>query len=291
MPQVNDSERMPLVSLEEQDTSFDSLLEDPRENEENVQLRNTALEPFPRIQNACNLAAHGVCLLTILIVGWWIHHLGGLSWKQGESKLVFNWHPLLMVTAFCFMTIASLSFRFPYKSCNRSTVKLVHGTAWAVTALCAIIALIAVFRSHNDPMSGFIANLYSFHSWLGIAVILMYVAQFSVGFFSFGWNLSFVTTERKALVLQVHTFAGRFIYLGTAMTVLLGIQEKEGFIGCAYKVDKADIFPLQHLGKIPSACLISHLLGLLVFATALCTSIALHDFSRCRGADEDRRNR
>jgi len=249
------------------------------------------INSLARMQNACNLAAHCLSLLTVTIVGWWIQHLGGLSWRQGEAKLVFNWHPLLMVSAFCFMTVASLSFRFPYRSCNRRTTKIVHGSTWAVAAACAFFALTAVFRSHNDPVSGFIANLYSFHSWLGMAVILMYMTQFIVGFFFFGWSLSFVPPNLKALVLQIHTFAGRFIYLATAMTILLGIQEKEGFIGCAYTVDKVDLFPFQHLEKIPPACLISHLLGILVFATSLCNSIALHDFSHCRGTDHDRRNR
>ena len=232
------------------------------------------------VQRYANVFAHFLAVSIILVVYWWIHKLGGLAWQAGKSKQVFNWHPLLMITAFAFMTVSSLSFRFPWKSTNRSVTKLVHATGWTVATLSATIGLIAVFRSHNDAVSGYIANMYSLHSWIGSAVILLYVTQFATGVRAFGGPLasSNISQPLRALMLQFHVVAGPLIYFLTAVTILLGIQEKEGFVGCAYHVESKDWFPIQNLGKIPSACLVSHLLGLLVFLTTLSAGIALTDF-------------
>jgi len=230
-----------------------------------------------KMQHYANVTAHILSVLSVITVILWIHALGGLSWEQGKAKLVFNWHPLLMVCAFAFMTVASLSFHSRLTT-NRTTLKWTHGMAWSVAAFCAMVALIAVFKSHNDAASGFIANLYSLHSWIGCAVIGMYVCQFLVGVFTFAWPLASMTPVKKARILQIHKFVGPFIYNCAAATILLGLQEKEGFIGCAYTVTKADTFPLQHLFDIPSVCRTSHGLGILVLSVALCTNLALYDF-------------
>jgi cytochrome b-561 len=240
------------------------------EEEETVDSWGDRLLKFQRIALIC---AHVLAALSLLAVLLWISALGGLSWKEGEMKQVFNWHPLLMITAFSFMTVASLSFRFRHE--NRSLLKWTHGMAWTVAILCAMIALIAVFKSHNDP-SGYIANLYSLHSWIGCAVIGLYISQLSVGVFTFAWPVM----SPKTRILQIHKFFGPFIYNCVAITILLGIQEKEGFVGCAYPVRQADTFPIKHFLDIPSVCRISHALGILVLGITLCTNLALHDFGK-----------
>ena len=257
-------------------------MEEVREHEEE-EARQQWHDQLRQWQSRATLLSHLLCLLAALLVMTWVHQLGGLSWREGHSKQVFNWHPLLMILAYCFMTVAALSFRAPpYQSMgySRNTIKLVHGSAWTIAAIFGMIALIAVFKSHNDSVSGFIANLYSFHSWLGLGVVGLYVLQFLAGFFTFAWPLSFVTPLRKAQVLSVHSFFGPFLHVAVSAVIFLGIQEKEGFVGCGYKVEQADYFPLSHLTLIPPACLVSHGLGIAVFATALLTSFALHDFRR-----------
>lgn len=259
-------------------------LEEARERELEQQQEEARLQwhdQLRRWQSRATILSHFLCLLAALLVMTWVHQLGGLSWKEGQSKQVFNWHPLLMILAYCFMTVAALSFRAPpYHGCSRNTIKLVHGSAWTIAAIFGMIALIAVFKSHNDSVSGFVANLYSFHSWLGLGVVGLYVLQFLAGFFTFAWPLSFVTPLVKAQVLSVHSFLGPFLHMAVSAVILLGIQEKEGFVGCGYKVEQADYFPLSHLTLIPPACLVSHGIGIAVFATALLTSFALHDFRR-----------
>lgn len=198
---------------------------------------------------------------------------GGLSWN-GDTKRVFNWHPFMMIIAFLFMTLASLTFRVKcFSSCDRNYIKLLHGIQWTVAAVCGTTGLIAVLKSHNVSTPP-IANLYSLHSWIGLSVIVLYLYQFFSGTAFFGFGL-LSSSKRRAKMLSFHKFLGPFIYLTTGTTILLGIQEKEGFIGCAYQVTTPDYNPAKHYSDIPAACRISHGLGLVVFSMMLSTTYAL----------------
>ena len=233
-------------------------------------------------QHRAGVLSHILALAAVSIVSLWVSDEamggGGVSWEEGEAKLVFNWHPVLMVLAFSFMTVSSLAFSMPWKSSHRRINKALHVTEWVVAAICAAVGMAAVFKSHNDPSSGFIANLYSLHSWVGLGVISLYVCQFLVGIFSFGVNIRRLSPGSKATVMSIHKFLGSFIYKAVALTILLGIQEKEGFINCSYQVDEADVNPIQHFSDIPRVCKISHSLGLIIFAMAISTGFSLHDF-------------
>ena len=81
-------------------------------------------------------------------------------------------------------------------------------------------------------------------------------------------------------MLTVDYYVGPMIYLSTAITILLGIQEKERFVGCADKVNKADLFPIQNFYEIPFACRISHSLGIVVLLMTVSTTFAMHDFGQ-----------
>lgn len=241
------------------------------------------LEP---LQQWAGIASHILALAGTVLVCMWVSDLGGVSWKQGESKLVFNWHPVCMIIAFLFMTISALSFRVKWR-CNRNVSKILHIVEWTTAGLCMAVGLVAVFKSHNDPVSGYIANLYSLHSWIGIAVLILYTLQFFVGVFSFGMDIQKIDQATKYKIMLLHKFMGPFIYVAVAATILLGIQEKEGFIGCNYEVTEPDLFPAAHLSEIPRACKISHSLGIVILVTTLSTAFALHDF---RGAGSGQRN-
>jgi cytochrome b-561 len=206
------------------------------------------------------LVAHCLSAIALLTVLWWISSLGKLS--------AFDFHPLLMILAFFFMTVATLAFR----RLEHGAGKRLHWISWSVAALCLTVALSAVVYSHNK--GPFIANLYSFHSWMGVLVVTLYLTQFLVGISAFLVPRSSLTAFR-ATILVYHKIVGHTIYNLMAVTILLGIQEKEGFVGCSYAVQQPDIFPPRHFFQIPLACRISHLLGLLVVATALCTNVAL----------------
>lgn len=209
------------------------------------------------LQRASLVMAHVLSIALVVLVAKWVSQLGGLSWESGHAKLVFNWHPLFMIIAFLFMTVSSLSFRHRHFGFLRSTSKTLHVVGWTMAAACMTVGVVAVFFSHNDRASGFIANLYSLHSWVGITVLLLYLVQFLVGIGAFVVPLK-ISSGNKAKILQVHTFVGPILYLSMMLTILLGIQEKEGFVGCGYKVEEPDMVPFQHFSQIPVACKQSH---------------------------------
>lgn len=198
---------------------------------------------------------------------------GGLSWATG-SKLVFNWHPVMMTIAYAFMTLASLTFRMKCYASNRSVLKLIHGVKWSIAAVCGAVGLTAVFQSHNDAFPP-IANLYSLHSWIGLATIFLYLYQMSSGVLFFGVSI-LSSPQRRAMMLTYHRYLGPCIYIITGTTILLGIQEKEGFVGCSYQVTTPDYNPLIHYFDIPLACRISHGLGLVVLLMMVSTTYALY---------------
>jgi Eukaryotic cytochrome b561 len=229
---------------------------------------------FASIQYVCRVSAYVMSALSVCVVAWWTSKLGGFAWTYGHSKQTFNWHPLLMTVTFAIMTLAALSFRsFPLQ--QHSTAKMLHGASWSVAAILSSVALRAVFRSHNDPLSGYTANFYSFHSWMGALVSTLFLAQLTAGAVAFAWSPPSLSATTKYTILQVHRVLGPIIYVLVAVTMMLGIQEKEVFVDCSYKVYDAQFLP--KLSHIPVACRISHLLGLLLMATTVCTLLALYE--------------
>ena len=265
-------------------------------------VENNALPLLQRAQTVSILASLLLSPVAIVLVSLWASSLGGVSWSEGEAKRVFNWHPVLMVSAYAVMNVGALIFRLSGTSAyqdsvrdhragtsssmiaassaskKRRTAKLTHASSWSLSFVLGIVAIAAVFKSHDDPISGYIANLYSLHSWAGILVLSLYTLQFLVGLLAFGGLLSGRSRISNPLLMEVHKFTGTYIHILVTATILLGIQEKEGFVSCSYAVDSADTVPLVNYGKIPYPCKISHGLGLVVLAMGVCTSFGLARF-------------
>jgi cytochrome b-561 len=249
-----------------------------------------------RIQKIATITSLLLSPVSIILVSLWVSQKavggGGVSWKQGDSGRVFNWHPVLMVTAYALMNVGVLIFRASgtsvYQSSlstsaeayprKRGIMKTIHGAIWSLDVVFGIVAMLAVFKSHNDPISGYIANLYSFHSWVGILVLSLFTLQFIVGIVSFSGLAGSASRFGTPLLMEIHKYTGTYIHILATATILLGIQEKEGFIGCSYKVTAPDLFPLANYGLIPTACKISHSLGLVILAMGICTTFAVARF-------------
>lgn len=128
------------------------------------------------VQTVSLVLAHIFATISLILVVYWANdHLGGLGWDIGR---VFNWHPVLMVTGFIFCFVeAALAYRT--FALGKATNKLIHLAWQTIGVICISVALKAVFRSHDDKVPP-LANLYSLHSWLGIAVVTLYYLQVSL---------------------------------------------------------------------------------------------------------------
>lgn len=202
------------------------------------------------VQKACKIGSHSCSLLTVLVAYWWTTKLGGLSsWssssgkdntagnfvsdtieeddtqlrqqeqQQQQQRIIFNWHPFLMIIAFCFMTVAMTTYRFPRRRpASSQTPKIyMHTTALFIAALCAIFGLWAVFSSshqkqqqqhHHDAFS-----MYSFHALVGLTIILLYIVQFLMGSYSFvSYYNMILPFSFEAVILQLHMLLGPLFY-------------------------------------------------------------------------------
>jgi len=180
----------------------------------------------------------------IILVSVWVHELGGVSWSDGKSKTNFNWHPVMMITAYALMNVGSLIFRVTNTSSYQASIqpagsttvtspnpkkrgiaKATHAGIWSSSFVLGIIGIIAVFKSHNDELSGYIANLYSLHSWVGVFVLALYTLQFLYGLVVFGFGIGRNGRLGSSTMMTLHKYSGAWINLLVMTTILLGIQE------------------------------------------------------------------
>jgi hypothetical protein len=161
-------------------------------------------------------AARCTTVILLLIVASWVSKLGGVSTTPDvladgskSTDRLFNWHPVLMVTGFgVLMTEAVLAYRIPAHMThtrygdkrprlNRKTLtntsypetlialltrrerrKVVHWSLHSAAVLLIAFGLLAAFQSHNLKTPP-IPNLYSPHSYLGLAVVSLMGLQVS----------------------------------------------------------------------------------------------------------------
>jgi hypothetical protein len=251
-----------------------------------------------RKQRISGLVSILLSWISLIIVCAWVTDEamggGGVSWEEGDAQRVFNWHPVLMILSFIFMTTSSLAFRFDYHVTATTgstfwTPKRLHVLGWSLTIITASLGITAVVKSHNDPESGYIANFYSFHSWMACIVIFLYLSQFISSAIFFGsindkilrcCHLNCINSDiQRQRLLTFHRYLGNFLHLAVGSTILTGIQEKEGFIQCHYKVTDNPDNPFHRQGKIPEVCKTSHFLAIFIFIIMFTTSFALHSFS------------
>ncbi|CAM9361551.1 unnamed protein product, partial [Discosporangium mesarthrocarpum] len=221
--------------------------------------------------------AHAFSFIALAMVIYWAtaeadntFFLGGLGFS---GNALFNWHPVLMVagmvTAF---TQAILAYRtLPL---GKETNKKIHGAFMLLACVFITLGLVAVFQYHNEELY---ANLYTMHSWAGIAVVTLFFANYVGGFISFFAGL--VPQSIKERYLPKHTFLGVFTYIAAAFTVVLGIQDKNSMMGCGYSVtlEEADVNPASHYGDIYAGCRLSNGLGIVVIVTCLLASFVVMD--------------
>lgn len=70
---------------------------------------------------------------------------------------------------------AIVVYRLPWTwRSSKLLMKLIHAGLNLLAFALVVIALVAVFDFHNNAK---IPNMYSLHSWLGLAAVLLYCLQ------------------------------------------------------------------------------------------------------------------
>ncbi|GBF88435.1 hypothetical protein Rsub_01147 [Raphidocelis subcapitata] len=189
-------------------------------------------------------AARALAVALLALVGWWVHaRLGGVSARADRTAdggvstaRLFNWHPVLMTLAFpVLMGEALLAYRSPWlPDAPRPLRKLAHGAFHSLAAVCVAAGLSAVWRSH-DEASPPVPNLYSPHSFVGLAAVCLFGLQFAIGAGFYAWPGA--PLHRRQALGPVHRFLGRAVFVCGLAAAAMGLQEKATFLQAFGKKD------------------------------------------------------
>ncbi|GBG30368.1 Cytochrome b reductase 1 [Hondaea fermentalgiana] len=190
-----------------------------------------------RATKVLGIAVHVLCGLSLLLViGWFASSKQGYSWQTSDPG-VFAWHPTLMVLGLvvCYAE-AVISWR-AFGFIPRPVRKIVHVVLHTVALVAVVVGLRAVFRFHNENQPKPIPNLYSFHSWLGLITVILFFAQYVIGFWAFFYPKA--QDALRAALVPLHARAGLLLFVVcVAATVTTGVLEKLTFMSsCNSKTD------------------------------------------------------
>ncbi|XP_047136275.1 lysosomal membrane ascorbate-dependent ferrireductase CYB561A3 [Hydra vulgaris] len=158
-------------------------------------------------------------LCFILVLYWTIHYFNGFAW-DGTGK-EFNLHPVLMVTGMVlFNGNAAIAYRF-FRNQNKLKIKVLHGCTQLIVFICAVIGLVAVFDYHNAAK---IPNMYSMHSWIGIASVSLFACQLLFGFVGFLYPK--FSDDYRQIYLKSHVYFGIVIFALAIAACVTGLTEK-----------------------------------------------------------------
>ncbi|XP_046388334.1 transmembrane ascorbate-dependent reductase CYB561 isoform X2 [Ischnura elegans] len=183
---------------------------------------NQNLEGF----NVTLFLTETVGITAVLLMAIWISvYRGGYAWTSSPD-LEFNWHPLLMTIGMIFMYGNGILVYRVFRGRRKRKLKIGHAFIHLMVFVLAVIALQAVFDSHNLKVPP-TPNLYSLHSWIGLIAVILFSCQWVSGLVSFLYPGLHVSL--RASYLPVHTFFGIGGFLSSVTAALLGLLEKAHF--------------------------------------------------------------
>ncbi|NXI65648.1 CYAC3 protein, partial [Anseranas semipalmata] len=222
----------------------------------------------------------GLGLVCVAFVSAWCQHWrGGFAW-DGTTRM-FNWHPVLMVTGMVVLYgAAALVYRLPPAWRGpKLPWKILHGTLTLTAFALAVVGLLAVFGFHNASKT---PNMYSLHSWLGLATVLLFSCQWLAGFGAF--LLPYSPPWLRALYKPLHVFFGSTILMLSVASCVSGINEKLFF---SLKNGTAT----TPYNRLPAEAVFANTLGLLIvlFGVLVLCALAKPDWKRPEDDSPDTR--
>ncbi|XWS34360.1 hypothetical protein CRYUN_Cryun21dG0032600 [Craigia yunnanensis] len=166
-------------------------------------------------------------LAFILMLVWLLHYRGGIEYDSYDGYRVFNVHPLLMFCGFIFLSGEAMMVYKTVKA-QHFVQKVVHMILQLGAFVLGVIGICAVFKFHDMAN---IEDVYSLHSWIGIATISLFALQWLAGLSTYMFPQTDIT--RKTL-LPWHVCGGRTLLYMSIAAALTGLMEKATFIGLSH---------------------------------------------------------
>ncbi|XP_061702941.1 transmembrane ascorbate-dependent reductase CYB561 isoform X2 [Syngnathoides biaculeatus] len=153
---------------------------------------------------------------SVVLTGVWMgHYQGGFAWDGTQQE--FNLHPLCMVLGLVFLQGDAILVYRVFHNEAKKNVKVLHGVIHLLALIISIVGIVAVFDSHRAAKY---PNMYSLHSWCGMATIVLFSVQWVMGLLFFLFPVA--SSWLRAMYLPVHTFCGLGLLAMAVGTSLLG---------------------------------------------------------------------
>ncbi|KJH47388.1 cytochrome b561 [Dictyocaulus viviparus] len=147
----------------------------------------------------------------------------GLKWPSKDDNGGINLHGMLMSIGFVFLQgEALLSYRL-YRYDNDILSKCIHSVFHVLSLSFCITAFIVMIlqRSYHGQN-----HFTTFHSWIGIAVIFLYIMQSLFGFINF--LLSVISEEVRGNFLPLHQTLGSLLFTVSIVQAAIGYTRYNG---------------------------------------------------------------
>ena len=200
-------------------------------------------------------------------------YLGGLNWID----YIFNWHPIFMVFGLIFCSItAILSYRLIPMS--KARTKIMHGIFHTGAVICLSLGLYAVavgndYRNRNTD-DAIYPNLFSLHSFLGLAALILYSFNYIMGIGNYLMPVSVTPLSVRRRYMPTHVFIGSFAFFAAVFAALCGLQELFTEYDCAPNVTQEDSNTSKEYLTLSDGCRLMNCTGLVLFAAAFCAALA-----------------
>nr|XP_046272207.1 transmembrane ascorbate-dependent reductase CYB561 [Scatophagus argus] len=159
-------------------------------------------------------------LTVVVLTGVWMgHYRGGFAWDGSAQE--FNLHPLCMVLGLVFLQGDAILVYRIFRNEAKKNIKLLHGMIHLLALVISIVGFVAVFDFHREAK---IPNMYSLHSWCGMATLVLFCTQWLMGLLFFLFPVA--SSWLRASYLPIHVFCGLVLLVMAIGSCLLGITEK-----------------------------------------------------------------
>ncbi|XP_003964313.2 transmembrane ascorbate-dependent reductase CYB561 [Takifugu rubripes] len=209
-------------------------------------------------------------LVSVVLAGVWMgQYKGGFAWDGSAQQ--FNVHPLCMVLGLVFLQgDAILVYRVFHNEAKRN-IKILHGIIHLLALGISIIGFVAVFNFHKVAK---IPDMYSLHSWVGMATIVLFFLQWVIGLLFFLFPVA--SSWLRASYLPIHVFCGLGLLVMSIGSCLLGITEKL-------------LFSLPTYSQFIPEGVLANVLGVLLvcFGGVVCYMVTKEDYRRPPNPEEE----
>ena len=186
-------------------------------------------------------------LVFLIIILVWDEKVEGAFGRDATN--LFSWHALCMTLAFpVLLSEAILLFSAPllqplyltrHAGRREFILKFTHVFLHLLTFILTILGMIAIayYKAESGMSNAFpFFTLYSPHSWLGLAVLVLWVLQLLTKALA---SVYCSDEASQSLVKRVHLFFGHAIYVLSLVTCALGLQDMQSsdLAGAGYAQD------------------------------------------------------